>query len=110
MIFAAQSRLLASLGSHVAPHGSGGGEVVMAVVEERSDKNNLKKGKESWVDVCRDGHSSSLSIKCDGKKARFDTNVLPPSAGFSCGNRNGDGGSGGGEIGVEEPLKAKGKL
>ena len=80
MIFAAQSRLLASLGSHVAPHGSGGGgwgggggdgsggggevveedvvEEVMAVVEERSDKNNLEKGKESWRDVCRDGHSS----------------------------------------------------
>ena len=58
MIFAAQSRLLASLGSHVAPHGSGGGEVVMAVVEEGSDKNNLEKGKEIWIDVCRDGHSS----------------------------------------------------
>ena len=64
MIFAAQSRLLASLGSHVAPHGSGGGgggggggdgsgggEVVMAVVQEGSDKNNLEKGKESWRDV-----------------------------------------------------------
>ena len=33
-------------------------EEVMAVVEERSDKNNLEKGKESWIDVCRDGHSS----------------------------------------------------
>ena len=33
-------------------------EEVMAVVQEGSDKNNLEKGKEIWIDVCRDGHSS----------------------------------------------------